>query len=446
LYPERSGAALARLAHHAWQGGAWARAVVYLHLVGLAASARSAPREALTSLDRALQAVASVPDTAEAKQRAIDILLDMREPLIALERIDDAVKRLRTAEALARNEEERGRLAGALTGLCQALRLAGDSDGAVRAGQDALALAAQLGDAARRLEAAYRLGQAHVVRGNYIAAAGLLRETVEGREATRAGLAAGPSGDSLAARAWLAIALAHLGRFAEGIEQGELAIRLAEAEERPREIIAAHAALGAVCLEKGDHFRAALLLERALTLARSWNIADWSSGAASGLAYARMLAGRLSEAFATLQASDTPGHIVTALGAESLRLRYLAHGLLAAGRMEEAAKEAERALEVARHGSERGHEAWLLHLLGDVSIRSDPPDAAMAEARYRAALDLADQRGMRPLVAHCHLALGLLHRRAGDRARTDDHLTTATAMFREMDMRFWLEAVVPREW
>jgi hypothetical protein len=25
--------------------------------------------------------------------------------------------------------------------------------------------------------------------------------------------------------------------------------------------------------------------------------------------------------------------------------------------------------------------------------------------------------------------------------RGEDHLTTATAMFREMDMRFWLEAV-----
>jgi len=46
---------------------------------------------------------------------------------------------------------------------------------------------------------------------------------------------------------------------------------------------------------------------------------------------------------------------------------------------------------------------------------------------------------MRPLVAHCHLGLGKLHRRMGKREEAREHLTTATAMYREMDMRFWLE-------
>ena len=48
-------------------------------------------------------------------------------------------------------------------------------------------------------------------------------------------------------------------------------------------------------------------------------------------------------------------------------------------------------------------------------------------------------RGMRPLVAHCHLGLGKLHRRIGKRDQAQEHFITATAMYREMDMRFWLE-------
>jgi hypothetical protein len=52
---------------------------------------------------------------------------------------------------------------------------------------------------------------------------------------------------------------------------------------------------------------------------------------------------------------------------------------------------------------------------------------------------LAIELGMRPLVAHCHLGLGKLYRRMGDREQASEHLTTATAMYREMDMRFWLE-------
>ena len=71
--------------------------------------------------------------------------------------------------------------------------------------------------------------------------------------------------------------------------------------------------------------------------------------------------------------------------------------------------------------------------------RPRDPRRATAEANYRAALELADELGMRPLVAHCHLGLGTLYRRTGKREQAQEHLTTATTMYREMDMRFWLE-------
>jgi hypothetical protein len=46
---------------------------------------------------------------------------------------------------------------------------------------------------------------------------------------------------------------------------------------------------------------------------------------------------------------------------------------------------------------------------------------------------------MRPLVAHCHLGRGKLYRRTGQHEQAHEHLTTATTMYRAMDMRFWLE-------
>jgi hypothetical protein len=42
-------------------------------------------------------------------------------------------------------------------------------------------------------------------------------------------------------------------------------------------------------------------------------------------------------------------------------------------------------------------------------------------------------------MAHCHLGLGKLYRRTGKREQAQEHLATATMMYREMDMRFWLE-------
>jgi predicted protein tyrosine phosphatase len=80
-----------------------------------------------------------------------------------------------------------------------------------------------------------------------------------------------------------------------------------------------------------------------------------------------------------------------------------------------------------------------LRLLGEVAPQADPPDLEAADAHYRQAFARADELGKRPLVAHCHLGLGRLHRRAGDDTKAPEHLTTAATMHREMGMTFWLE-------
>jgi hypothetical protein len=88
---------------------------------------------------------------------------------------------------------------------------------------------------------------------------------------------------------------------------------------------------------------------------------------------------------------------------------------------------------------ERGHHAWALRLLGEVAGAGSAAERAVAERHYRGALAVANELGMRPLVAHCHLGLGKLYRDSGQRDQAREHVTTATTMYREMDMRFWLE-------
>ena len=46
---------------------------------------------------------------------------------------------------------------------------------------------------------------------------------------------------------------------------------------------------------------------------------------------------------------------------------------------------------------------------------------------------------MRPLVAHCHLGLGKLYARTDKGQQAREHLTTAATLYREMEMRFWLD-------
>ncbi len=61
-----------------------------------------------------------------------------------------------------------------------------------------------------------------------------------------------------------------------------------------------------------------------------------------------------------------------------------------------------------------------------------------AEHHYWQAPALAEELGMRPLVAHCHLGLGTLYAKTGQREQARAELSTATAMYRAMEMAFWL--------
>ena len=82
-------------------------------------------------------------------------------------------------------------------------------------------------------------------------------------------------------------------------------------------------------------------------------------------------------------------------------------------------------------------EAHALCLAGDVASTVDADNSA--ERSYQEALAIAHDLGMRPLIAHCHLGLGKLSRRTGKREQAQEHLTTATTMYREMGMTYWLE-------
>jgi hypothetical protein len=93
---------------------------------------------------------------------------------------------------------------------------------------------------------------------------------------------------------------------------------------------------------------------------------------------------------------------------------------------------------LARGRGERGNEAWALRLLGEIASHHARPDVATAAAHYGAAMTLASELKMRPLVAHCHCGLGTLYAATGQWEQARAELSTAVEMYRVMDMTFWL--------
>ena len=108
-------------------------------------------------------------------------------------------------------------------------------------------------------------------------------------------------------------------------------------------------------------------------------------------------------------------------------MSYASEASLLAGRMEEAIQLAERALDLSRDQKERGYQAWALRLLGEIAAH-----------HYRQARTLAEELGMRPLVAHCHLGLGTLYAKSGQPEQARPELSGAMALYRAMEMTFWL--------
>jgi tetratricopeptide (TPR) repeat protein len=160
----------------------------------------------------------------------------------------------------------------------------------------------------------------------------------------------------------------------------------------------------------------------------------------ASVGYAYILSGLHAKAIALLEdALERPAMTGTQEG-QSLRIIWLSEAYLLAGRELDARTVAHRALDITRQHKERGHEAYTLLLLGEIAAHEDPVDIGKAETNYRQALALAGELGMRPLVAHCHVGLGKLYRRIGSRRQqAEEHLATAIAMMREVEMGSWLE-------
>jgi tetratricopeptide (TPR) repeat protein len=303
------------------------------------------------------------------------------------------------------------------------------------AGQQALELAVALGNSALQMAASLSLGQVYYFNlGDFGRAAELLRRNVEAAD----GEAGTPRTDvRIRSQAWLARTLSALGAFAEGRRHGEEALRLATREGRGFAPINAHGCLGLLYLAQGDLEPAIRVLDQGLALCRASDVRVWLPAIEAGLGYASALQGRLTEGRALLEEGVSRALHQRTQG-RSLVVGWLSEVYCLEGRREEAWQHARQALTLARQLKERGNEARARHQLGVVYAHADPPDVAQAESFYRQAHTLADELGMRPLQAHCHRGLGTLYAATGQREQARTALSTAIALYRAMDMTFWL--------
>jgi tetratricopeptide (TPR) repeat protein len=438
LHADRLTEHIERLAHHAVAAEAWEQALTYLRQAAAKALNRSAHRNAVAHLRKALEVLAKRPHSEERKMLAIDLRFDLRSALLPLGELEAILHYLHEAETLAtslRDHQRLGQLAVYMTGH---FYLMGEHAHALEAGQRAVTIAEETKNFGLRVATNAYVGQVYYVLGDYSRASDFFRRNVEvlvgAAVKDRFGLPQLPSVHSRTCLVWT---LAELGHFGDAVRVSDDAMAIAESIGDPLNIVVACSGLGVLRWREGEWTAAIAALEQAIGLIREYHIVLWLPRVASTLGATYAAVDRLDEAMALLQEAVEQAAAIPLVSGRSLLMTALGDAHLRGRHFSEAEAYMSRALTLARAHGERGHEAWALKVSGELELRRGSEAAEAAAPPLREALRLSEELRMRPLAAQTRIVLAEVEARLGQRAAAADHLTDAIAEFRDMGMASW---------
>ena len=241
-------------------------------------------------------------------------------------------------------------------------------------------------------------------------------------------------------RHWLVMSLAELGRFAEAAQYEAEALRLAEPTQHAFTVGEAYRAASWLHLLKGDWAKARSLIEHGIAAFRKGNIVLILPSAVASSAWVLAQVGEASEALSRLREGEQLLERQAARGSSAITAgpttRWVVPLCCSAGSTRRGAWATARS-NLLRLARLRGPCAAPARRHRDpsrpVRCRERRGPLPQGAGAGRAARHAAPRR---PLPPRPRQALPA-HRPSA--SRRSEHLTTATTMYREMDMQFWLE-------
>jgi tetratricopeptide (TPR) repeat protein len=426
------------VAYHAYRGELWNKAVAYSKQAGAKALSRSGFHEAVTSFKDGLVALSQLPESQDKLRYAIDLRFGLRNALFLLGEFGQAFKYLEDAKLAAEALGDKTRLGQLYNFMTAHWNLTGESVHAIPLAERAVDITCAPEDRELHIVAHYYLGVAYNNTGRYRRAIEVLNKAlllIGDQKFERFGTTGMVS---VIGAVWLARSQAQIGAFDDAKNVARKALQTSEDAADPYSLTYALFGLGTVSVMKGNFQEAIGALERGLDLCRAASIPVQIPLITSSLGYAYALAGKTNEALQLLKQAVETTAKMKRLSGQPLRMAWLSEAYLLASRMEDAGSVAQKALELARSTGDRGGEAWILRVIGDIAARSDPPDYCQAEECYRQALARASELDMRPVAAHCQFGLGNVFKGIGKIKEAEQNLSAAVDLYQDMDMRFWL--------
>lgn len=436
VYVDRLDEHIERLAHHALQGNLGEKALHYLHQAGHRAFARSAPQDARTWFERALGVLESLPETRTTLgtefeiryrlQLALNELTDMPQALALLPALSDVADRLG-------DDERRGWVCSirVITNL-----MLGELDQGQQAASQGLEIAGHVRNRSLAGFISSYLVWGHYLRGEYRQAVDLATTLLASTPVPVGKVGPAP----VWTRGWMMVSLSVMGDFVEAANQADQIRRIIQQPHNAHTLGIAYGTLAWHCLARGEWENAHLLNEQCIAAFQAGNVLV---NLRNPLAHSALILARLGRQSQALERHRETMLLLERLseramgGNSGMPYQVLGQASLLLGRLDEAQTLAERALEASP--IQFGFKANALHLLGSIAAHPDRLDVDRSNTYFSKALALATPRGMRPLIARCHLGLGKLCRHTGQSEQARGHLAAALSLYREMGLHWGLE-------
>jgi tetratricopeptide (TPR) repeat protein len=387
------------LAHHFWLAEDWDRAAEYAQRAGDAAMPVYAMREAITQYDRALAALDHLPDAPP--ERLYSALMAWSRAAYLFKPYPEQLRQLKRAEEIARDSNDKRRLAEALYKIGAVKQGAGHSLGAIGAFAEAFRLAEELGD------------ESMMVTPSYFAAFGEMDADPQ-RSVTmfdRAIALARKHGDrDLEAYALSAqgMALARLGRFEEAHRAQQAASQIVAETGSPLTESDVELFTGWAYLDVGDGQKALQHGQRGVDLAIAADNVDCICAGMACLGFAHLQNRDLPQAAEAFQEAIVRTKRSGALKIETMASGGLCLVGLAQGKVD-ALDQLEAAAARARELDDPFTEAMFSQAAAEAYLERG--NLEQAEARLAPALDYYRRNAMQPYLARATESWDELRRR-----------------------------------
>jgi len=424
LYTDKLEEHIDQLAHHYGRSTDLTKAIEYMQRAGEQAVARASFREAVESLNGALELLRTLPASQEHTRRELALQMSLGSAFVGLKGFGSAEREgaYTRASELCQQLEENRELFPVLWHLCQLNIQRGELRTARELARQSLSLAERVQDTTLILAAHYNLGELCSWVGELTQA----HEHLEHANALydprqHASLEAIYGLDlSVVTTAQAVWVECLLGRPDQALKRARASLERASALSHPTSRAFAYVGFEWVLVCHRAAREAEEVAQTAISVCTEQGFTDLLAWAKCFLAWALIEQGKLTDGIAKLSEGIAVSESVRNLISKSLFLGALADGYRKAGDAKRALELLDDALDWANRTGERFYECELHRLKGEVYLMGNDPNATAANNCFRKAIELARVQSSKVWELRATMSLARLLDRQGrrDEART----------------------------